>query len=112
MKKELSPLEEGRRREEELAEGLRRLAKAHGIAFRERLHINSNGEFSLSVSNGTERDGEKDPCGQYGEALAAILSKHGLRCGMFPSHHISPCNGWGYMNHFTVEEMLEEQKPS
>lgn len=62
----LSPMTDASRRESALADGLRRLAWKEGITFREPLQMDSNGEFSLAVSNGTARDGKHDVCGKFG----------------------------------------------
>ena len=103
----MTPLEQSRTREANLAKGLRELARLHGIIFREPLGINSNGEFSLVVSNGTPRDSSIDPTGQYGVKLAEIIGRFHPRTGYAPANSIDPSNGWCYMNHFDVERMLE-----
>ena len=103
-----SPMQQGDAREKALAEGLRRLAKAHGIILREPLQIDSRGEFSLSVSNGTARDGQSDACGCYGVPLAALIAKHSPRTGYAPTSFMSPENGWCRLHHFSVQAMLEE----
>jgi hypothetical protein len=105
------PVQQADAREAALAAGLRRLAKRHGIAFREPLQIDSRGEFPLVVSNGTPKDGPQDFCGQYGEALAAVISRHNPRTGRVPTSYMSPENGWCRMNHFDVQAMLEEANP-
>lgn len=100
---------EGDRREKELADGLRRLAAANGIKFREPLQIDSNGEFHLAVSNGTARDGSGDPCGQFGERIVSLLNKSdGARCGFMTTNQMSPENGWCRLNHFEAQSILEE----
>lgn len=102
------PVQQGQAREEALASGLRRLANAHGITFREPLRIGASGNFMLAVSNGTERDGKADACGKYGTALAGLISRHNPRTGYAPTATMSPEGGWCYMNHFDVQSMLEE----
>ena len=108
---DLLPFPEGKRREEAISDGLRQLAKRCGIALREPLHIDSNGEFHLVASNGTDRDGPQDGCGQYGEQFAALIAKHGSRTGVLAygySNHRAASDGWCMMNHFAVQAMLEE----
>ncbi len=78
-----------------LADGLRALATAHGVTFREPLQIDARGEFALIV----ERTG-------YGEKLAALLSRHNARTGIRPGAMLDALNGWCAMNHFDVERML------
>lgn len=105
------PFPQGKARGEALAEGLRILAARYGVKFREPLHINAKGEFFLVVSNGTERDGPNDPCGQYGEGLAALIGKHGSRTGAIYygyHHHREASAGWCWMNHFAIQAMLED----
>jgi hypothetical protein len=108
MMAKLSPVLAGDYRAHHLAEGLRELAKKHGIKFREPLHIDTNGEFHLTVSNGTPHDGPNDGCGRYG-TLAPILVKYRPRTGIYPTKHLSAeHDGWCMMNHFDVEKMLNE----
>ena len=105
----LLPLPEGRRREAALADGLQQLAARCGIKLREPLQIDSNGEFHLAVSNGTDCDGPKDPCGRWGEEFAALLNwSKGARCGYAPTQHHAPENGWCRLNHFAAQAMLEK----
>lgn len=105
---DLSPMEDGRRREQAIADGLRRLAKRCGITLREPLNIDSNGEFHLIASNGTDRDGAQDQCGHYGEAFAVLIAKHGSRTGYVSHNHRAASDGWCMMNHFSVQAMLED----
>ena len=105
-----SPLEESREREASIAQGLRDLAKQHGITLREPLVIDSNGEFSIQVSNGTDKDGHKDPCGEFG-TFADQLSRHSPRCGFVPTKYLSPKNGWCRINHFDAEKLVAERLP-
>jgi hypothetical protein len=105
----LAPWPESQRRAAAIADGLRQLAKRCGITLREPLTIDSNGEFSLAVSNGTERDGECDPCGQWGAGFAAHLNASGgARCGIYPTTHHHERGGWRRINHFAAQVMLEQ----
>lgn len=107
--KGLSPYHAGKHREQMLAGGLRQLALYHGIKFREPLQIDSNGEFSLVAEHPTaERGFMGDPCGEYGERFAALLSKHNPRTGIMPTKHLHSKDGWCRINHFDVERMLNE----
>ena len=103
---------EGQRRQQALADGLRRLAAANGIKFREPLQIDSNGEFSLAVSNGTDRDGPQDGCGEFGEVIAELVNKSGgARTGIHPTKHMGANNGWCRLEHFAAQSILEKVKP-
>lgn len=93
-----SPWEQGRTREVALAQGLMRLAEKYEVEFEAPLHINSNGEFRLVLAGGA----------RFGDELAGILSKYRPRCGVHPTNHLDGMNGWCYMNHFNVQQMLEE----
>lgn len=102
----LLPWPEGQRRTEAMADGLRQLAERHGIKFREPLHPNANGEFSLVVEG--SKPGET---GHYGEAVAALIAKHGSRTGVIGygyHNHRAASDGWCWMNHFAVQRMLED----
>jgi hypothetical protein len=101
------PIQQGDAREAALADGLRELAACFGVTLREPLHIDSNGEFSLVVSNGTARDFAGDPCGQYGKEFADLIARYNPRMGLTPSRFMSPENGWCRMNHFDAQTMLE-----
>ncbi len=106
----LSPLAEGDRREIALAEGLRRLAAANGIKFREPLQIDSNGEFSLAVVGSDPQ--HPNACGKFGETIAALLNESGgARCGILPTKYHSAENGWCRLNHFAAQSILEKSFP-
>jgi hypothetical protein len=106
MMAKLSPVLAGDYRAHHLADGLRELAKKHGIKFREPLHIDTNGEFHLTVSNGTAHDGPNDGCGKYG-TLLPILNRHNPRTGIRSTSNMGD-SGWCMMNHFDVERMLND----
>lgn len=93
----------GQAREKELVEGLKRLAKAHGKTFKGLYGIDARGEISIIVDNGGNFG-----CGEYGDDLAALLSRHNPRTGIYPTKHMDARNGWCHMNHFDVARMLEE----
>lgn len=92
------PVQQGDAREAAIADGLRRLAAQHGLAFKEPLHINSLGEFQLFLVDGQ----------RYGEAFAALLCRHRPRCGTAPTRFLDPLNSWCMMNHFDAAAMLTE----
>lgn len=68
-----SPLELARERELRLAQGLRDLAAKHGKTFKEPLAIDSRGEFNLFIEPDPPQPGFPGACGQYGDALAALV---------------------------------------
>ncbi len=100
------PVQQGQAREKALAHGLRIFALQHGREFREPLQCDSNGEFHLAIVNPDNPTGEA--CGRFGGGMAEIIARHNPRCGISPSNHMSPDNGWCRMNHFDVENLLSE----
>jgi hypothetical protein len=105
------PFQQGQAREAAMADGLRELAARYGVKFREPLHIDANGEFSLVAANEANQNAPSDPCGYYGEGLAALIAKHGSRTGSLAygyHNHRAASDGWCKMNHFAVQAMLEE----
>lgn len=106
---DISSFDDARRRENALADGLRKLAAANGIQFREPLSIDGNGEFHLAVSNETAQDSKHDPCGGFGEVIARLLNDSGgARTGIQPTRYMSPENGWCRLNHFAAQSILEK----
>ena len=103
-----SPVAVAGKREIALANGLRLLARWHSKEFREPLSINSVGEIELIIKNPDAAEEQAGFCGRYGDALAARIARYNPRTGTQPSNHMSPDNGWCYMNHFDVERMLTD----
>ena len=98
----LFPLQESQRREDALREGLRSLAASEGIEFEGGLHIDSNGDFNLVVSNHRG----------FGPRIAALLNlSGGARTGIFPTRHLLPTNNWCRLNHFAAQSILETVNP-
>lgn len=107
----MKPLAIANLRELFLAHDLRRLARKCGVTLKEPLRIDTNGEINITVSTGDDQKDVHGGCGQYGEALAAILSRFQTRRGAQATHvTISPTDGWLRMNHFEVEKMLRAQR--
>jgi len=99
-----SPKEVAEKREQALSEGLVRLGAKYGLTFESVRRMNPNGDFSLTLT----RIPYGHPQPKYGEEFAKILSKYGVFCGNVITHHMHANDNWCYMNHFTVETMLEE----
>lgn len=81
-----------------LADGLRKLAARYSVTLQERLHINSQGEIDIVTVGGAP----------YGEAFAAILTKHKARTGFPGPNLLHAGDNWCMMNHFNVARMLED----
>ncbi len=104
---ELSPVAHGNNRETHLAEALRAVAAKTGVTLREPLRIDSNGEFSI-VAVPTEPTNIPGAAGRYSDEFVALLNRHNPRCGVLPTAHLLPENGWCRMNHFDVERLVLE----
>ncbi len=93
-------------REPALARALTALALELGVALQQPLHIDANGEYSIVA---LKEDGS-DPrygCGAFGDAFAALLTRHQARCGTLPAT-ISASNGWCRLNHLEAETLVRQ----
>lgn len=97
----LSGFPDARRRETELANGLRLMAEQCGTSLDGGLQIDAYGEIVL-----------KTPAGKaYGERFVAYIAKHGSRTGWIVYGYNSfraATDTWCKMNHFSVEAMLRD----
>lgn len=112
----LSPLAYSRLREAALIDGLLLLAADFGVTLQKPVCIDANGELPI-IATRLDDDGSPLPtlytgCAPYGDGFAQVLSKYRPRTGASPASSISGDNGWCYMNHFDVEQMLTEYVPS
>lgn len=97
-KAKLSPLEQGRKREKLLVEGLDVLVQHYGKTMKPLYGFNSLGEVMLVVSD------------NFGEKLAERLSTVRWRCGYVwvgPGVNPLPENSWLTLNHFDLEWLLQ-----
>lgn len=90
----LKPVPFADAREKSLVEGLHGLAAEYGTSIAHTC-INALGEMAFNVQ------------GQYGEDLAAWLSRVPRRCGTSPTRSpVLPENNWCWLNHFDAERLL------
>lgn len=100
LDRSLSPLALGRQREAAIVDGLNALAAHYGKEI-DYTYIDSRGDLKFNIK-GADR-GE----GQYGEELAAQLSKVPTRTGMTAiKSEVMGQNNWLYINHFDAEHLL------
>lgn len=100
----LSPVEHRDAREAALGKALLALAREHGVQLQQPVQINANGEYSLVAMPADGRD-VRLGAGSFG-TLAAVLNRHRPRTGVSAGAVLPPENGWCWMSHFDVEEMV------
>lgn len=99
----LSPVAKGNLREDLLVKGLHALAAEYGKEI-EFTRIEGNGDMRFNIKG--ERQYDKV---EYGEELAAVLSRVPHRTGVQPTDAaLLPENNWCWLNHFAVERLLVE----
>lgn len=97
----LNPLEFSRAREAVLIEGLHALAEHFGKEI-EHTYIDSNGDLKFHIEGARKGEGE------FGDELAATLSKVATRSGAQASKTvILGQNNWTWLNHFEAEKLLK-----
>jgi hypothetical protein len=97
----LSPMALGNAREAAIVEGLKALAEHFGkeIQF---TYIDSNGDFKFNI------EGADRGHGQFGEGLAAMLSKVATRTGSVATEGcVLAQNNWTFINHFQAEKLIK-----
>lgn len=102
---ELLPVPYADARQDALARSLVALAEEHGVTLQQPLHIDTNGEYRI-VAMPDDGSDLRLGCGRYGAEFAAILNRHGPRCGVASGATLQPESGWCRMNHFEVEQMV------
>ena len=90
------------KREKIIQQGIKLIGKDNNINLKISL-IDSNGEYNIKAIH-PEKPNE-DICGKFGN-FANIISPFGPRCGIQPTKHLSPENGWCRLNHFQAESCL------
>lgn len=101
---EISSMAHRNARESALAAALNAIADENHVALKQPLQIDSRGDFSLVC----EARPDEGIFSRYGAPFAALLTKHGARCGVQSGAHIEANASWCWMQHFSVERLIND----